>query len=112
MRLFHITTHEAWAQAQAAGEYRAASLATEGFIHLSGERQWLRTANRFFRGQHGLVLLAIRADRLRAEVRYERADGDEFPHLYGPLGLDAVVEVHALPVEETGEIGTPPGLVP
>ncbi|MBS1122830.1 MAG: hypothetical protein H6Q90_5058, partial [Deltaproteobacteria bacterium] len=33
--VFHITTRAAWAAAQHAGEYRAASLGAEGFIHLS-----------------------------------------------------------------------------
>lgn len=108
--LFHITTAEAWARAKSQGEYRAATLDTEGFIHLSGEHQWLRTAERFFRGQRGLVLLAIRADRLRAQVRFETADGEQFPHLYGPLNLDAVVEAFPLPVGADGAIGLPPAL--
>jgi uncharacterized protein (DUF952 family) len=108
--LFHITTADAWERAKAAGAYRAPSLDTERFIHLSTDAQWLRTAQRFFRGQHGLVLLSIRADRLKAEVRFEAADGEHFPHLYGPLNLDAVIEVFALPVGEDGAIGVPGGM--
>lgn len=112
MALFHITTREAWQHAVAAGEYRAESLATVGFIHLSRDRQWLAVANRFYRGQAGLVLLVIRADRLRHEVRDEPADGDTFPHLYGPLNVDAVVEAHELPVADDGTIAVPPALAP
>ncbi|MDB4953476.1 MAG: hypothetical protein JWO36_1045 [Myxococcales bacterium] len=107
MSLFHITKRVAWEAAQRAGEYRAPSLETEGFIHLSTDRQWVTTANRFFRGQRELVLLTIREDRLRAEVRYEAADGDSFPHLYGPLNLDAVAGALALPVANDGSIGIP-----
>jgi uncharacterized protein (DUF952 family) len=103
-RLFHITTEGAWAAARPSGVYRAASLETEGFIHLSTEAQWLRTANRFFRGQHGLVLLAIAAERVKAEVRFEAADGDSFPHLYGPLDVDAVEQAWPLRVESDGTI--------
>jgi len=110
--LFHITTVAEWDAARAAGVYRAPSLETEGFIHLSGDHQWLRTASRFFRGRTGLVLLAIRADALTAEVRWEEADGDRFPHLYGALNVDAVVEAHALPVAEDGAIGIPEALLP
>jgi uncharacterized protein (DUF952 family) len=112
MGLFHITTGEEWERARARGEYRPASLETEGFIHLSGDRQWLRTAERFFRGQRGLVLLSIRAEQLAAEVRYEEADGEPFPHLYGPLNLDAVVEALPLPVANDGAIGVPARLAP
>ncbi len=98
MALFHITTRAAWDAAQREGVYRADSLASEGFIHLSTDRQWLATADRFYRGMPDLLLLAIREDRLTAEVRYELADGQRFPHLYGPLDLAAVVEVHELPL--------------
>ncbi|MDP1919180.1 MAG: DUF952 domain-containing protein [Myxococcales bacterium] len=107
MRLFHITTAEAWERAKAAGEYRAPSLETEQFIHLSTDSQWIRTAQRFFRGQRGLVLLSIRLDRVKAEVKFERADGEDFPHLYGALNLDAVVEVFPLPVGDDGAILAP-----
>ena len=112
MGLFHITTRAAWAEAQAAGAYRAPSLATEGFIHLSDDRQWLAVANRLFRGKPGLVLLSIRRDLLMSEVRYEPADGEIFPHLYGPLDLAAVVDVLELPVGPDGAIGIPAALAP
>jgi glutathione S-transferase len=108
--LFHITTRDDWERARERGEYRAPSLAAEGFIHLSRARQWHAVANRFYRGRAGLVLLAIRADRLRHEVRDEPADGDRFPHLYGPLEVDAVVAVFDLPVAADGAIEIPPAL--
>lgn len=63
--LFHITTRVAWAHALAAGSYRAPSLDREGFIHFSTDKQWLATANRFFRGQAGLVLLSAQTEFIR-----------------------------------------------
>ncbi len=110
MTLFHITSATAWWAARATGEYRAQSLETDGFIHLSDGRQWLVTAQRFFKGQTGLVLLEIASEKLAAEVQHEAADGEVFPHLYGPLNLDAVVAAHDLPVCDTGEIGMPEAL--
>jgi uncharacterized protein (DUF952 family) len=112
LALFHITTRDEWERAQAAGEYRASSLATEGFIHLSHDRQWWHVANRLFRGRGGLVLLVIRADRLRGELREEAADGAVFPHLYGPLEIAAVVDVLDLPVAADGSIDIPAELRP
>lgn len=114
-RLFHITTIDAWAAAQRAGAYVAPSLGTAGFIHLSGEDQWLATANRFYRGQRELVLLVIAPARLTAEVRWEDGappapDGAQFPHLYGALALDAVDAALPLPVASDGAIGVPAGL--
>jgi uncharacterized protein (DUF952 family) len=61
----------------------------------------VRVANARFAGAGDLVLLCVAVDRLAAPLRYERGDpgSDEvFPHLYGPLEVDAVVRV--LPLEE------------
>lgn len=107
MALFHITTRAAWAHALATGSYRPPSLASEGFIHCSTAEQCLTTANRFFRGQAGLVLLSVREDRLQARVAYEPADGELFPHVYGELNLDAVDEVFELPLAADGTIQMP-----
>jgi uncharacterized protein (DUF952 family) len=112
--LFHLTTGEAWRAAQSSGVYRASSLATQGFIHLSTRHQWLRTANRYFRGQTGVVLLELAPSLLHAEVRFEApappaarpalpAPADElFPHLYGELPCAAVVRVRELTARADG----------
>jgi uncharacterized protein (DUF952 family) len=93
--LLHLTTREEWAAAQSAGVYEPPSLAKEGYVHLSAPNQVLETAERHFPGVRGLVLLTIAAERLRAPLRYETVPerGEMFPHLYGPLNLDAVIAV-------------------
>ena len=89
--IYHITTHEAWRQALSKGFYRADSLETEGFIHCSTGAQVIHTANRFYAGRPDLVLLAIDESKLDAELIYEESEpGQHFPHLYGPLNLNAV----------------------
>jgi uncharacterized protein (DUF952 family) len=94
--LFHITTLDAWAAAKAIGTYRAASLESEGFIHLSTDAQWPRTLARWFPERTGLVLLVLDETKLGSEVRYEPAHGEAFPHLYGALPIAAVIEVRPL----------------
>ncbi|MCI0518956.1 MAG: GNAT family N-acetyltransferase [Chloroflexi bacterium] len=89
--IVHICTRPAWEQALAAGEYRAASLQTEGFIHCSRPGQVLRTANRFFPAARDLTLLWIDPARLKSELRWETSDGELFPHLSGPLELAALL---------------------
>jgi len=100
--LLHICPRADWESAQAAGEYRAASLESEGFIHCSREDQVLKTANRFYAAVSDLVLLWIDPARLDAEVRWEPADRDVFPHVYGPIALDAVVSVRSLRPDSDG----------
>lgn len=100
--LFHITTHKQWEQASALGTYRAPSLDTEGFIHLSTAAQWRKTAARFFEGQQHLVLLEL--DPTGLDVRFEPADGDHFPHLYGALPSSAVLRTTPFSVSAMGEV--------
>ena len=92
-KIVHVCKKSDWTAAQEMGEYRAASLELEGFIHCSRPEQVLRVANAYYPGQLDLVLLWINPQKLTAEMRWEPADGDIFPHLYGPLNLDAVVKV-------------------
>ena len=73
--LLHITTHAEWAAGRAAGAYRPASLAAEGFIHCSTYDQAAATANRYFAGRADLVLLCIDEARLTAPLRYEAPPG-------------------------------------
>jgi uncharacterized protein (DUF952 family) len=93
--IYHIATRADWGSAQAAGEYTADSLGSEGFIHCSTAGQVRSTANRFFHGRQDLALLTIDEKKVTAEVRYENLEGgkDLFPHIYGPLPLGAIVRV-------------------
>jgi uncharacterized protein (DUF952 family) len=106
--ILHITTLDAWQQAQQVGEYRAASLASEGFIHCSRPDQVERPANMLYRGQNDLVLLCIDPARLRSRLVYEATSTpDPFPHIYGPLNLDAVLDVIPFPPGADGSFALP-----
>jgi uncharacterized protein (DUF952 family) len=96
--IFHIAEQGDWRAAQAGRLYHPASLQPEGFIHCSTSRQIARVADEFFPGRHGLLLLQIDETRLTAPLKWEPAAGTSgppglFPHLYGPLNLDAVIQV-------------------
>ena len=105
VRLFHIATHDEFEDARASGaDYRPAAFAREGFIHCSYAHQLEATAARHFAGRTGLVLLEINRDALTCVVVDENLSGgaELFPHVYGPLPLNAVVAVHPFN-------GLPPG---
>ena len=86
--------------------YLAPTLATEGFMHASAtEEQLLWVANTLYRGAGPLAVLCIDPSKVRPEIRYEQAgsQGQAFPHVYGPLNMDAVVGMRRL---RRGEAGT------
>ncbi len=91
--ILHITQRDRWETAKNLGTYRSDSLATEGFIHCSTLAQVIGSANRFFQQQPDLVILIIDVDRVTAEIKDEGADPKNlFPHIYGELNIDAVIQ--------------------
>ena len=102
--ILHLTPAAAWAAAGNTGVYTADSLPSEGFIHCSEPGQALWVANTRFRGRTDLLLLHIDPARLTAPVRYENLEGgaEQFPHIYGPLNVDAVVGADPFPCMDDG----------
>jgi glutathione S-transferase len=98
-RLFHVVLPEDWEAAQRAGNYpwstRGMTRDEVGFVHLSYEHQWHGVLKRFYADRPDAFALVLDSERLGAEVREEPAEegGELFPHLYGPLPLDAVVAI-------------------
>jgi uncharacterized protein (DUF952 family) len=114
--VLHITSRAEWEAAQAGGGYAAPSLAGEGFIHCSTFAQVIPVANAFYRGREALVLLVIDETRVKPEVRWEAPAGppaqgiyetDLFPHIYGPLNVDAVIRVLDFPPDAAGTFSLP-----
>ena len=103
-RILHLATDRAWAAAIRNGFYAAPSLATEGFIHCSDPHQVVWVANSRFAGRTDLVALQIDARQLSVEGRYENLEGghEYFPHIYGPINLDAVTRVDPFPARVDG----------
>ena len=89
-RLVHLCLRQDWEQAVQNRLYRPASLDEVGFIHLSRPEQIQGVAKRYYAGIQGLVLLWIDPRLVSAEIRWEPSDGQVFPHLYGPLNVEAV----------------------
>ena len=96
--IYHIAEAADWERARRDGQYtistRGRTLAEEGFIHASTAEQVPLVADAYYRDAPDLVLLVIDTERVRPELRYEQVPGqpDPYPHIYGPLNLDAVIE--------------------
>jgi uncharacterized protein (DUF952 family) len=107
--ILHITRRTEWEQAVSAGEYRTESLRDQGFIHCSTPDQVVPVANFLYAGQHDLVLLCIDVNKLDAEVRYENLEEEKnlFPHVYGSININAVIDVVDFEPETDGTFRLP-----
>ncbi len=96
--IYHITTNKEWEIAKKDGFYVASSLPIEGFIHCSKEEQVDGVLDRYYKGISGLVKLVIDVTKLNHKLVYELAPSvdQEFPHIYGSINIDAVIDVVVL----------------
>lgn len=97
MRIFHVATATDWAEAQRTGAYttstRGVSLEQEGFLHAARADQWAGVLERYYADvTEPLVLLEVETDLLDVPWREDPVGEDTFPHVYGALSPDAVVE--------------------
>jgi uncharacterized protein (DUF952 family)/ribosomal protein S18 acetylase RimI-like enzyme len=92
--IFHITHKSDWETAQRNGRYEADTLKLEGFIHLSRPHQVLKVGDNLFKGKSDLLLLQVHQELVNSELKYEGEKDNLFPHIYGPLNLEAVIGVH------------------
>src|SRR5262249_7705116 len=102
--ILHLLPAATWQALGDADSYGPASLEEEGFVHCSGDDDvMLDVANRFYADAGALLVLSIDEHDLEAEVRWEAPaptppnwDGPLFPHVYGPINLDAVIAIRRL----------------
>jgi uncharacterized protein (DUF952 family) len=93
MIVYHIVLPDDWA-AFDSGLYRAASLATEGFIHCSFAEQLDAVIARYYSGAERIIVLEIETDKLMSRMLKEPSTNSEiYPHIYGPINRDAIVRI-------------------
>jgi uncharacterized protein (DUF952 family) len=103
MRIFHLTTSDVWEVALAAGTYtmstRGRTLEQQGFIHCSEADQVEGVRRYWYDDLDDVLLLEVETDLLTSPWRTEQLEGADqpYPHVYGPINLDAVVRVHPVP---------------
>lgn len=107
--IYHIATKEDLEKASQAGFYVVESLFTEGFIHCSTLEEVVNTANRRFKGKADLVLLQLNEAAIAAPVKHENLSGGAvlYPHIYGKLNCDAIIQGYSFQPEANGEFSFP-----
>ncbi len=98
--ILHLALRTDWDAARESGVYpwstRGLTVEQVGYVHASFEHQWRGVRERFYADLRDdeLILLVVDESRLSSPVVVERLDGapDDFPHVYGPLEVTAVVD--------------------
>lgn len=103
-KIYKILPKAEWDAAQAAGAFAGSAVdLADGFIHFSGHDTAQRTAELYFKGQAGLMLLTVEADDLGEALKWEASRGGAlFPHLFRSLKVDEVLAERALNLDAAG----------
>lgn len=93
MLIYKIFHGEEMAAFLEAGTTRGAPIdLADGYIHLSAGDQVTGTLAKHFAGETDLALLAVEADDLGTDLRWEVSRGGaEFPHLYRAMHISDVL---------------------
>jgi uncharacterized protein (DUF952 family) len=91
---YHLVPAEIWARADPMVPYEAASLVDEGFVHCTdGADELVATAERHLRDDpRPYVVLTIDLAKVGSPWRYD-VPGSPYPHVYGPIDREAVLQV-------------------
>ncbi|QUQ69891.1 DUF952 domain-containing protein [Kutzneria sp. CA-103260] len=110
--ILHICSRDEWDAAEQEGALVPASLDEVGFVHCSDLGTVSIPANAVFAGRDDLVLLVVDPAALDAPVRWEAGvpphpDGIWFPHVYGPINVEAVAAAVEFPPSADGKFQLP-----
>jgi uncharacterized protein (DUF952 family) len=94
MFIYHIVLPDVWERFKNRPSYQPESLTTEGFIHCSYPGQLEAVLKRYYRRVEKVLILKIDTEKLLAKLVKEPSTGGEmYPHIYGRLNHNAVVDV-------------------
>lgn len=106
--ILHICKKSVWDQARKIKEYRGDTLESEGFIHCSTSEQVIEVADSLFKGAPDLLLLVIDERKVVSAIKFEDSgNGNLYPHIYGPLNLDAITKTVSFPPNLNGNFSLP-----
>ncbi|WP_169566062.1 DUF952 domain-containing protein [Sneathiella limimaris] len=102
--IFHMADQDTWQEAVKSGSYAGtANDKADGFIHFSTAETVIESAAKHRAGVEGLLLIAVDADALGSDLKWEEARGGVlFPHLYADLKTELVSSVTPLPLGPDG----------
>ena len=94
--IYHVVTSKYWAKLSKKTAYTAPTFAEERFIHCCTEAQINYVLTTYFKNAGQVLLLKIDTSLLLAELKFEAANGQVFPHIYGAINKNAITEIESI----------------
>jgi len=100
--IYLLSSRSEYRQAKSVGGLERDSLQSEGFIHGAPQSQLSRLANKYHKNTEQPLILVVDKKRITAELKWEPATGGLYPHIYGALNMDAIIDVKEIFVNADG----------
>ncbi|TWX50586.1 DUF952 domain-containing protein [Colwellia hornerae] len=100
--IYLLSSNAEYQQALSEGKLTRDSLTSEGFIHATPKSQLNRLANKYYKDKEQPLILSVDKELVIPEIKWEPASGGLYPHIYGPLNINAVTEVEKISLNEDG----------
>ena len=101
--IYLLSSLQEYNQALCDGQLSRDSIAEEGFIHAAPKSQLTRLANKYHIKTDGPLILVVNKKKVIAPIKWEPATGGLYPHIYGTLNVDAIVEANSITLNEAGK---------
>jgi len=101
--IYLLSSQQEYQTAQTNGMLSRDSIAEEGFIHAAPKSQLTRIANKYYKNTVEPLILVVDKKKVEALVKWEPATGGLYPHIYGILNFDAIVDVQKIALNTDGQ---------
>lgn len=101
--IYLLSSQKEYQQALSTGSLIRDSIEEEGFIHASPKSQLTRIANKYYTATEEPLILVVDKSKVTSPVKWEPATGGLYPHIYGPLNTDAIVEAQPIALNDNGK---------
>lgn len=101
--IYLLSSQQEYDNALKQGSLVRDSIESQGFIHASPKSQLTRIANKYYKETINPLILVVEKSKITADVKWEPATGGLYPHIYGPLNIDAIVDVEKISMNSNNE---------
>ena len=101
--IYLLSSNKEYTKALNKGFLSRDSIQEEGFIHGSPKSQLTRLANKYYKQTQEPLILSVDKSKVTAVIKWEPATGGLYPHIYGELNANAIVEATPIALNENGE---------